>query len=72
MNNIEIGQTWRLKSHDAQVRVISLGGSGKTVFYEWQHDGGGAKTACSSLINWHDLFELADCGEQQGESKVSI
>lgn len=65
MNNIEIGQTWRLKSYDAQVRVTSLGGSGKTVLYEWQHDGW-TKTACSSLINWHDHFELVDDDEQQG------
>lgn len=58
MNNIEIGQTWRLKSYDAQVRVIRLGGSGKTVLYEWWHEGQ-ISQGCSGLSNWYDLFEFA-------------
>ena len=58
MNNIEIGQTWRLKSDGTQVHVTGLGGSGKTVLYVWCYDGRFSQ-GCSGLSNWYDLFEFA-------------
>ena len=64
MQQVSVGQVWRLNGFGEEVRVTKIGKSDRTVFYTWEHKGQ-MNYGCSSMGNWYDLFEFVGEGAMQ-------
>lgn len=63
MQEVNVGQIWRLNGFGEEVRVTEIRNVGRTVFYAWKQ--GQANHGCCGMGNWHDLFEFVGEGAMQ-------